>query len=65
MKVYVVVEFAVIEYEECTQVMGVYSTVDKAKEAIAEYEEWSKDSRWRHEYSYFEYEIDKVWEDMI
>ena len=62
MKVYVVVEFAVIEYEECTRVMGVFSSENKAKEAIKDYEEWSKDSRWRHEYSYEEYEVDQIWE---
>jgi uncharacterized protein YfcZ (UPF0381/DUF406 family) len=44
MKVYIVMEYAVIEYEECTQVMGVFSSEDKAKEAIAEYTKWSKDS---------------------
>lgn len=62
MKVYIVMEYAVIEYEECTQVMGVFSSEDKAKEAIAEYTEWSKDSKWRHEYSYIECEVDQVWE---
>lgn len=62
MKVYVVVEYAVIEYEECTQVMGVFSSEDKAKEAIKDYEEWSKDSPWRNEYGYYEYEVDRIWE---
>ena len=62
MKVYVVMEYAVIGYEEYHEVMGVFSSVDKAKEAIAEYEKGSKDSRWRHEYSYYEYEVDQVWE---
>ena len=62
MKVYVVWEYAVIEYEECTRVMGVFSSEDKAKEAIKDYGEWSKDSRWRHEYNYYEYEVDQIWE---
>lgn len=62
MKVYVVIEHAVIEYEECERLMGVFSSKAKAKEAIAEYEVWAKDSRWRHEYSYGEYEVDQVWE---
>ena len=62
MKVYVVVEFAVIEYEERTEVMGVFSSEAKAKEAITEYENWSKDSKYRHEYQCFEYEVDKLWE---
>ena len=62
MKVYIVMEYAVIEYEECHEVMCVCSSVDKAKDAIAEYAEWSKDSRGQHEYSYYEYEVDKVWE---
>lgn len=58
MKVYVVTECACIEYEEYTNVMGVFSSEDKAKEAIKDYEKWSKDSRWRHDYSYEEYEVD-------
>ena len=62
MKVYVVVEYAVIEYEECTRVMGVFSSEAKAKDAIKDYEEWSKDSSWRHEYNYEEYEVDQIWE---
>jgi hypothetical protein len=62
MKVYVVVEFANIEYEEYTEVMGVFSSETKAKEAISEYENNTKDSSWRHEYNYFDYEVDKVWE---
>ena len=62
MKVYVVIECACIEYEEFTNVMGIFSSEDKAKEAIKDYEEWSKDSRWRHDYSYEEYEVDKLWE---
>ena len=64
MKVYVVIEFVKIAGEECTDVAGVFSSEDKAKEAIAEYTEWSKDSKWRHEYSYIECEVDKVWEDL-
>ena len=63
MKVYVVVEFAVIEREECTEVMGVFSSEVKAKKAIAEYEEHTKDSYWHHEYSCQIYEIDQVWWD--
>ena len=34
MKVYIVMDYAVIEYEECTQVMGVFSSEDKAKEDL-------------------------------
>lgn len=62
MKVYVVMEYAVIEYEECIRVMGVFSDENKAKEAVKDYEKWSKDSHWRHEYNYYEYEVDKLWE---
>ena len=62
MKVYVVMEYAVIGYEECHEIMCVCSSVNKAKEAIAEYTEWSKDSRGRHEYNYYEYEVDQIWE---
>lgn len=62
MKVYVVMEYAVIAFEECTGVMSVFSSEAKAKEAIAEYEKHYKDSSWRHEFRYEEYEVDKVWE---
>jgi hypothetical protein len=62
MKVYVVMESAVIEYEEYERLMGVFSSEAKAKEAIAEYEEWSKDSKWRYEYTYIECEVDQIWE---
>ena len=63
MKVYVVIEYAVIEYEEYTSVMGIFSSEAKAKEAITEYEAWfNKGSRGRREYSYEEYEVDKIWE---
>lgn len=62
MKVYVVMEYAVIEYEECTRLMGVFSSEAKASEATAEYTKWYKDSRWRHEYNYIECEVDPVWE---
>ena len=61
MKVYVVMEYAVIEYEECTRVMGVFSSVDKAKEAVVEYEKEATDSYWRYEYGYEEYELDGLW----
>ena len=63
MKVYVVTECAVIDYEEYTNVMGVFSSKEKAKEAIEVYKDWSKDSRWRHDYSYEEVEVDKIWEE--
>lgn len=36
MKVYVVWEYAVIEYEECFRNMGVFSSEEKAKEAVKE-----------------------------
>lgn len=62
-KVYVVIEYADIEYEECVRVMGVFSSVEKAKSAIRAYEKWSADSKWHHEYDYEEYELDVVWVD--
>ena len=63
MKVYVVYESAVIEYEECFRIMGVFLSEDKAAEAIREYEKWSANSKYSHEYQYEEYELDKIWED--
>ena len=62
MKVYVVMEYAEIGYEIYHEIMCVCSSVNKAKEAIAEYTERSKDSRGRHEYNYYEYEVDQIWE---
>ena len=61
MKVYVVMEYAVIGYEEYHEIMCVCSSVDKAKAAIAEYAEGSKVLRGRREYNYYEYEVDQVW----
>ncbi len=59
MKVYVVWECAVIEYEECFRIMSVHSSEDKAKEAIAGYEEVAKQwKKCRAEYSYEEYTVD-------
>ncbi len=63
MKVYVVIEYAVIEYEECVRAVGVFSSIEKAKAAIVEYEEDSKRWKARHEYHWEEFDIDKVWED--
>ena len=65
MKVYVVYEYAVIEYEECVRNMGVFSSIEKAEAAIKEYEAWSAGSKWRHEYHYEEFKFDKIWEDHI
>lgn len=60
MKVYVVSEYMVVEYEECFRVMSVHSTEAQAKEAIAEYEETAKNwTKGRAEYSFEEYEMDK------
>ncbi len=59
MKVYVVYEYAVIEYEECFRIMSVHSSPEKAMETIAHYEEIAK--KWkkcRAEYSYEEYDLD-------
>lgn len=62
MKVYVVYEYAVIEREECVRNMGVFSSEDKAAKAVVEYEKWSVDSSYRHEYQYEEFELDQIWE---
>lgn len=61
MKVYVVTEYAVIGYEECTQVMGVFSSVDKAKEAIEDYEDIAELYEEDYEYNYEEFNLDTVW----
>jgi hypothetical protein len=59
MKVYVVWEYAVIEYEERFRIMSVHSSEVNAKEAIAGYEEVAKQwKKCRAEYSYEEYALD-------
>jgi hypothetical protein len=62
MKVYVVYEYAVIEYEERIRHMGVFSSVEKAEAAIKEYEEDAKKWGNHHEYYYVESELDQIWE---
>ena len=59
MKVFIVYEYRVVEYEESFDVMSVHSTEEKAKEAIAEYETMS--DGWvngRAAYGIDEYELD-------
>jgi oligoendopeptidase F len=62
MKAYVVWECAVIEYEERVRNMGVFSSEDKAKAAIKEYEEIAEAYKEHFEYNYEEFEVDTVWE---
>jgi hypothetical protein len=62
MKVFVVWEYAVIEYEECVRNMGVFSSEEKAKAAIKEYEEIAMAYKEDFEYNYEEFELDTVWE---
>lgn len=62
MKVYVVWECAVIEYEERVRNMGVFSSIEKAEAAIKEYEEIAEVYRGHFEYNCEEFELDTVWE---
>lgn len=60
MKLYIVHEYMVVEYEECFRIMSVHSSEDKAKEAITIYEEAAK--AWpncRIEYGFEELELDE------
>lgn len=60
MKVYIVCEYMVVEYEEHYRVMSVHSTEAKAKEAIAEYKEIAKKGfKCRAEYGFEECEMDR------
>lgn len=61
MKVYVVYECAIIEHEECVRNMGVFSSEDKAKAALKEYEEIAEAYKEHFEYNYEEFELDTVW----
>lgn len=64
MKVYVVWECVVIEYEERVRNMGVFSSEEKAKAAIKEYEEIATVYKEDFEYNYEEFELDIVWESI-
>lgn len=64
MKVYVVYEYAVIEYEECFGLMSVHSSKVEAKKAIANYQELAKKWKHRAEYSYQEFELDRNYYDV-
>lgn len=61
MRVYVVWEYAVIEYEACVRNMGVFSSMEKAEAAIKEYEEIAEAYKEHFEYNYEEFELDTVW----
>lgn len=61
MRVYVVWEYAVIEYEERVRNMGVYSSIEKAEAVIKEYEEIAEVYKEHFEYNYEEFELDTVW----
>ena len=62
MQVYVVWEYAIIEHEEYVRNMGVFSSVEKAKAAIKEYEEIAEGYKGHFEYCYEKFELDTVWE---
>lgn len=64
MKVYVVYEYAVIEHEECVRNMGVFSSEEKAKEAIEDYEDIAELYKEDYEYNYEEFELDTVWTEI-
>lgn len=59
MRVYIVYEYMIIEYEERFRIMSVHSSEDSAKKAIAEYEEIAKNWKDRADYNLEEYEVDK------
>lgn len=63
-RVYVVWEYAVIEYEERIRNMGVFSSIEKAEAAIKEYEEIAEAYQEDFDYNYEEFELDTVWEVM-
>jgi hypothetical protein len=62
MKVFVVYECRVAEYEESYGVMSIHSSEAKAKEAITEYEKAA--AGWKNaraDYSIEEYELDSIY----
>jgi hypothetical protein len=62
MKVYVVMETAVIAHEEYERLMGVFSSEAKANEAMEEYKRLVNDSCWSYEYYWIDCEVDSLWE---
>ena len=61
MKVYVVMERSYIDSEEIINIMGIFSSEEKANSALAQFEEDAFDNQ---EYEYIEYELDKTWYDL-
>lgn len=62
MELYVIIQSAIIEYEECTNILAVCSSEAKAIEAIARYEDYYKDSPWSHTHYYETYTLDEIWD---
>ena len=61
MKVYVVMERSYIDSEEITNIMGIFSSEEKANSALVQFEEDAFDNQ---EYECIEYELDKTWYDL-
>ena len=55
-------EYLEVDHEEYETFKGVFSSIDKAKEAIEKYKEVTKDYLYKCTYSYIECEVDKLWE---
>jgi hypothetical protein len=62
MKVYVVMESALVAGEECERLMGVFSSAAKANDAVEAYEKHVYNSCWHYEYYCIECEVDQLWE---
>jgi hypothetical protein len=61
MEVYIVIECAIIAYEEFDRPMGVFSSEAKAQEAVEVYTQESKDSGKNYDYYYTKRELDKIY----
>lgn len=60
MKVYIVSEYGVVEYEEYEYIVGVYSSEKKAKAKIKELNNIPYEGKHEPpEYSYTEFEVDE------
>lgn len=64
MKVYVLMSYKTVEYEEVNNVIGVFSSESKAKAAVRKLKKVHKNSMCPAEYEYFECELDEIdeWE---
>ena len=61
MEIYIVMESAVIAYEEFERPVGAFSSEAKAQEAVEIYTQKSKESGKNYDYYHIKRELDKIY----